>query len=264
MNFCRTCLLCSLFLLSSLFVSLAADDWAPEPGYTSLFNGKDLTGWDGLPGYWKVVDGAIVGAPANGVKAHTFLCSQQTYKDFELKFKVRRKNGIGNSGVQFRSTVFDRQKLTMRGPQLEIDSAAFQYPPGSIVTEPFAKPSIKADATLIGKVWRDADFNDIGIVCARKAMEVFDEARGVGQAMEGIPRRVTHTIIIVRINDGFDIAQSQPESFYIVHVTGMSPVKFFKYPSYRFLTHTDAIVFKPQHDILAIIATVNFQYKFFA
>jgi hypothetical protein len=28
-------------------------------GWISLFNGKDLSGWKGLDGYWSVVDGAI-------------------------------------------------------------------------------------------------------------------------------------------------------------------------------------------------------------
>lgn len=34
-------------LLASLLLStsLHADDWQPEPGFKSLFNGKDLTGW---------------------------------------------------------------------------------------------------------------------------------------------------------------------------------------------------------------------------
>ena len=32
-----------------------------EDGFTSMFNGKDLTGWDGEPGYWSVEDGAITG-----------------------------------------------------------------------------------------------------------------------------------------------------------------------------------------------------------
>jgi hypothetical protein len=36
----------TLILLASLAVSTArADDWQPEAGFTSLFNGKDLTGW---------------------------------------------------------------------------------------------------------------------------------------------------------------------------------------------------------------------------
>jgi hypothetical protein len=39
-----------------------------------------------------------IGAPANGVKQHL---SAAKVRDFELKFRVRRKNGIGNSGVVF-------------------------------------------------------------------------------------------------------------------------------------------------------------------
>ena len=38
-----------LFLVAVLSVSLVsvtrADDWQPEPGFRSLFNGRDLTGW---------------------------------------------------------------------------------------------------------------------------------------------------------------------------------------------------------------------------
>ena len=34
---------------------------ALEPGFVSLFNGKDLTGWDGDPRFWSVKDGAIRG-----------------------------------------------------------------------------------------------------------------------------------------------------------------------------------------------------------
>jgi len=32
-----------------------------EPGYTSIFNGRDLTGWQADPRYWSVKDGAIIG-----------------------------------------------------------------------------------------------------------------------------------------------------------------------------------------------------------
>ncbi len=33
------------FLAASLVAASPADDWQPEPGFRSLFNGKDLTGW---------------------------------------------------------------------------------------------------------------------------------------------------------------------------------------------------------------------------
>ena len=34
---------------------------AGEEGFVSIFNGKDLTGWDGDPRLWSVADGAIRG-----------------------------------------------------------------------------------------------------------------------------------------------------------------------------------------------------------
>jgi FKBP-type peptidyl-prolyl cis-trans isomerase FkpA len=137
-----------------------------------FFNGKDLTGWNGLPGYWQVRDGAIVGAPANGVSAHTFLCSQKTYRDFELKFQVRRKNGVGNSGVQFRSTLKDPQKFTVVGPQLEIDSAEFRMPPGTALNEPDAKPAYEASRTVVSRLWKNNEFNEMHLLCVARHVTV--------------------------------------------------------------------------------------------
>src|SRR5262249_51566119 len=59
-------------------------EWVP------LFNGKDLTGWEGLPDVWQVKDGAIVATTfPKGRKLNTFLCSTRSFKDFELEFDVR-------------------------------------------------------------------------------------------------------------------------------------------------------------------------------
>lgn len=70
----------------------------------SLFNGKDLTGWDGDPKFWTVKDGAITGTttPENPTKANTFLIWRGgTLKDFELRVKFRIQGN--NSGIQYRS-----------------------------------------------------------------------------------------------------------------------------------------------------------------
>src|SRR5262249_26928220 len=84
----------------------------------AFFNGKDLSAWDGPMEYWTVRDGAIVGkAPAAGLKAHSFLCSKKTYKDFELSCQVRITDGKGNSGVQVRSRVVDAARNIVAGPQ---------------------------------------------------------------------------------------------------------------------------------------------------
>jgi hypothetical protein len=122
---------------------------------------------------WQVKDGAIIGAAPPGEKAHTFLVSKKTYKDFDLKFQVRRRDGIGNSGVQFRSQVADTQNFRVVGPQCEIDSASFQNPPGTMVSEPTGKPlMVKSDQKAIAEKYRDADFNDFHIRCVGKHVTI--------------------------------------------------------------------------------------------
>src|SRR6516162_8780778 len=107
-------LLATLALVTAAF---AAGDTASDSGF---FNGKDLDGWEGLTKYWSVKDGAIVGYTPEDPGHNTFLCSKKKYGDFELKFKVRLKGGIGNSGVQIRSTVTDPEKFVVAGPQCDI------------------------------------------------------------------------------------------------------------------------------------------------
>jgi hypothetical protein len=138
-----------------------------------LFNGEDLTGWEGLPGYWRAQGGALVGACPPGRPAHTFLVSQKAYKDFDLKFEARRKDGVGNSGVQFRSRVADRRKCTVVGPQCEIDSARHAFPPGSLLTEPDLRPlAVRAPRAAVAAAYRDAGFNAFHIRCVGKHVTI--------------------------------------------------------------------------------------------
>ena len=68
----------------------AAPLLAAEDGFTSLFNGNDLTGWKAAehPDTFSVKDGAIV---AHGARSHCFYVGdfrRHTFKDFELKVDV--------------------------------------------------------------------------------------------------------------------------------------------------------------------------------
>ncbi len=68
----------------------------------SLFNGKDLSGWEGESALWSARDGMIVGK-SPGIKYNAFLATTAEYQDFELKLSFRLVGAVGNSGVQFRS-----------------------------------------------------------------------------------------------------------------------------------------------------------------
>jgi hypothetical protein len=79
-------------------------------GEKQLFNGKDLSGWEGNPKLWSVEDGAITGKTADSgetkISHNTFLVWKDgTVGDFELTFKYRIEKG--NSGVQYRSKVLE-------------------------------------------------------------------------------------------------------------------------------------------------------------
>src|SRR5690349_6952992 len=97
----------------------------PEPaGMVSLFNGKDLTGWDGDPRLWSAKDGCIRGETTkeNATEGNTFLIWKGgTVGDFELRLTYRIKGG--NSGIQYRSkhiTEGVKNKWVAGGYQAEI------------------------------------------------------------------------------------------------------------------------------------------------
>lgn len=85
-----------------------------EPGFKSLFNGKDLTGWAGRTNHWSVEDGCITGitTPENPAKGNNFLFARDGDKnlsvdDCEIRFSYNFSTPWGNSGVQYRSKDFD-------------------------------------------------------------------------------------------------------------------------------------------------------------
>lgn len=82
-----------------------AEAAAREQGFKPIFNGNDLSGWDGKPGWWKVEDGALTAesTPDKPCKAANYLIWRGGQpSDFELliDFKLSLE---GNSGIQIRS-----------------------------------------------------------------------------------------------------------------------------------------------------------------
>ncbi len=45
----------------------------PERGFKYIFNGKDLTNWDGDPKHWSVEDGALTGVADGTLKMNSFI-----------------------------------------------------------------------------------------------------------------------------------------------------------------------------------------------
>ncbi len=93
-----------------------ATDPGDEAGFVRLFNGKDLSGWEGDLQVWSVKDGAIrCQSPEKGSR-NWLVWRGGTLEDFELRLRFRFS--AGNSGVQVRSK--EVEKCMVRGYQVEV------------------------------------------------------------------------------------------------------------------------------------------------
>lgn len=111
-----------------------------EPMGEAIFNGEDLSGWDGDDRFWRVEDGAIVGETTedNPTEANTFLIWEEGEPDdFELTFEYRfvlvGDEDYGNSGVQIRSERFEDEEypdLEHRVRGYQADMAISDWIPG--------------------------------------------------------------------------------------------------------------------------------------
>ena len=100
-------------------------------GFKSIFNGKDLTGWEGRPQHWSVEDGALTGKTTkeNPAKGNNFLFwrpdgTNGIVEDFELRCSYRivadNEKGFANSGIQYRSK--DKGNFVAAGYQADFEN----------------------------------------------------------------------------------------------------------------------------------------------
>lgn len=88
-------------------------------GWVSLFNGKDLSGWEEVgKEKWTVENGTIHGQGIT--KDYGYLKTVKKYKDFTLSLKFKCE-GDGNSGVFFHSEFKPGTADVSQGLQFEID-----------------------------------------------------------------------------------------------------------------------------------------------
>jgi Domain of Unknown Function (DUF1080) len=91
------------FVVLVLFLAapLGAADSQPPPGFTPLFNGKDLTGWKVYKGdmdKWGAADGLLFVQGSGG----GWLLTEKAYGNFELRLEYKVPVN-GNSGVALRA-----------------------------------------------------------------------------------------------------------------------------------------------------------------
>lgn len=130
-----------------------------------LFNGKDLTGWEGdTKKTWRVEDGAIVGGSLEeNVPRNEFLCTTKTYGDFELKVKFELKGDkkTANAGIQFRTKRIPKHH-EVSGYQADVGQAYW----GALYDESRRNKVLAApDKKVVEKLVKHDDWNEYVIRC---------------------------------------------------------------------------------------------------
>lgn len=205
----KVALLLAVFLTASILAP--AQESVPPADFVSLFNGRDLSGWDGNPDLWSVKEGAITGQTSaeNPLKRNSFLLWKGgQVRDFELRLKFRMQGG--NTGIQYRSK--DKGEWVVNGYQADYDMAkkycGILYEEGGrgILAKVGEKVTIGPDGKLnltgqtedpdgIRKAIRDNEWNEYTIIArgnrlqhiinGHTTIDVLDE-QADKRAMEGV------------------------------------------------------------------------------
>ena len=177
----------ALCLLTIGGTTFAAD----EDGFVSMFNGKDLTGWEGIPGAWLVEDGAITGESTKEKpceKSHYLYYTAAEPGDFILRCEIKLVGG--NSGIQFRSQ--KRPNFDTDGYQADFDATnqwtgcLYQHKRGAVVLRgnkaTIAKDGKRDEKELaavaeLAKKIKDSDWNAYEIIAigSKIALKLNDE-----------------------------------------------------------------------------------------
>ena len=149
-----------------------------EEGFVPIFNGHDLTGWDGKPGWWRVEEGAITAesTPQKPCAKHNYLIWRDGQPaDFELRLRFRLVGG--NSGIQFRSR--EVPDWDTSGYQADMDAedtytgGVYEHTRGVIAPRGqrvVIAPDGKREITNLGdpgelrKHWKLAEWNDYRVI----------------------------------------------------------------------------------------------------
>lgn len=166
---------------------------AEEPGFTSLFDGRTLKGWEGNEQIFRVEDGAIVaGSPNERIAHNEFLASDKEYGDFELRLKARLTGQGQNAGVQFRSQRIP-DHFEMIGYQCDMGTMQNRPIWGALYDESRRRKFlVEPEANTFKNVVKTGDWNDLVIRCQGPRIQLWvngHQAVDYSEADDAIPRR---------------------------------------------------------------------------
>ncbi len=156
------------FLLLILTPLASAQDKKPAPivppakgerQTIELFNGKDLTGWEGNKKYWSVEDGTIVGKNSDEVKVSTYLLTDKKFSDFRLTFDFKLARSEMHSGIAMWGRLAPE-----KGDPFTYGGHLVMFPSGYGFYDLYGRNMIHNNADKAKKVGKQHDWNKMEIL----------------------------------------------------------------------------------------------------
>ena len=162
-----------------------------EAAWQPLFNGKDLTGWEGDASVWSWQGDKLVGSTflAGDITKEFRLWSPKSYRDFELKFQARLDTNLGIAGVIVRGQAgFHLESKHLGSFYSQFDTPKYRTP---------AKNQEELEKTL------KLGLNDFHVRCVgKRVMLSINGVTTIDDEFEGIPnegRLAAFTVINANI-----------------------------------------------------------------
>lgn len=176
-----------------LTATARADEFAP------LFDGNSLAGWEGNLDVFRIEDGAIVGGTLKAaIPRNEFLCTQETFGDFELRLKFKVLGKGANAGVQVRTERIPNHH-EVRGYQADLGDGYW----GSLYDESRRNKILSAaDPKVINEILKRDDWNDYTIRCEGPRIQLWINGRQTIDFTEQDDKIARSGVIAVQIHGG--------------------------------------------------------------
>jgi hypothetical protein len=160
----------TVFLIAILIASSHSGfGQTAKTGFTPIFDGKTLNGWEGDTNLWRVENGCLVGeiTPEKLLKTNSFIIWKGGEPaDFELILEYRIAT-TGNSGINYRSEQLTDVSHALKGYQADIDGknnytgqnyeergrTTLAYRGQKTVIDPLPKPSASVRDDVKNNAW---------------------------------------------------------------------------------------------------------------
>ncbi|MDG2380239.1 MAG: DUF1080 domain-containing protein [Pirellulaceae bacterium] len=166
----------------------------------SLFDGKSLQGWEGNPEMFRVQDGAIVaGTLKQPIPQNEFLCTKQTFGDFELRLKVKALGDGVNAGIQFRTRRIPNHHEVI-GYQADVGGMWW----GKLYDESRRRKTLAgpADTVDMKQVVRRGDWNEYVVRCEGPRVQMWLNGTQTVDYVEPDGKIARQGVIAVQIHGG--------------------------------------------------------------